>query len=54
MLQSYDPLKIVGSKALCVHAECMAHALESIIYVLIDLLCQDRGELPIDPSGFLC
>ena len=35
-------------------ADCMAHALEIIIYALIDLLCQGRGELPIDPSGFLC
>jgi hypothetical protein len=46
--------KTVGSEAPCVYADCMAHALEIIIYALIDLLCQDRGELPIDPSGFLC
>jgi hypothetical protein len=32
----------------------MAHALEIIIYALIDQLCQDRGEFQIDPSGFLC
>jgi len=54
MPSSIKSKKTVGSKAPCVYAKCMAPALEIIIYALIDLLCQDRGELPIDPSGFLC
>ena len=43
-----------GLEGPCVYADCMAHTLEIIIYILTDLLCQDRGGLPVDPSGFLC